>query len=938
MPETPTPELLQPLKSWSHPLGDKSNPLVQLTNLANAMGGYYPLGRNGFWHGGVHFDAGTAGIVGIDQTHVRCIADGEVVAYRIDSQYPLSTLYKPDNTSIQAPFATGFVLVRHSLQAPKIEGSDAAPPELTFYSLYMHLLHWAAYQENDTLARPAFWPRGADLRVKQTVNDTFVGKPGVRGLNVRCRADHSAAHKAPVIDLLPRGTRVTISGEGAYRKLESPRGPAALMEGGALRGYLAVQHLSHIEGDLYRVNANTLNVRAEPNSNAGTAIIARLPRGAEVSVSGEGDFRKLESVNQYVHFESLEGLPEPQAQDSIVVLATPVPIKAGELIGHIGDTQNDGDAHPQQYLHLEVFSGENVEVFIDKSRNWAKDLPDSGRTWLKLAAGTPVVAHQGSIDASHPPVSTPDTPTTGTDILLPKSLLNGLRAEYKIQMPASGGARPRNWYRLDGLLNTADFTKVDGWVCEEVDVTPWVSPWAWEGFALIYNDISNRENLAYSMRAANELDELQLERYHPLIERMEKGPLQQRLYDLIPDGDANGKMTANELQAGLCLPAVAQSISQLVIHYESEWYYEAQKWDSLDELLGHSGSTPNPNWAAGKERMRKLSWWSEVAASLGLPGNGEVFHFHPVGLIGRFDKPDPCACGCCLGKVFSRYRWVRVRANHPDVTYYGPVYHGTKKLDSFSGWADLVAAGKATDDERLIVIAMSSNEGALDAVQAWDWQTLSAGAMQKTVTPEGFGELPQQIHEFKEENSDLYNDLFSQCGWTVEQENGKARIYYSSPDTGGNKVTGEELYNLVKLGFQEGDSGFPKESKPLASIAHAIFHEKFQCKQVIDFIARMRSAIRKRPVGYSHSASEFFRSRLGRALVLDQDVNAPGNVFGDLKRAIDRLRQQHPGLSADPNDWGSNRAQYEDELVAIYGPSRHMNHAQERYNHLRGLL
>ena len=636
MPETPTPTPtptpLQPLKSWSHPLGDKSNPLVQLTNLAKAVGGYYPLGRNGFWHGGVHFDAGTAGIVGIDQTHVRCIADGEVVAYRIDSQYPLSTLYKPDNTSIQAPFATGFVLVRHRLQAPKIEGSDAAPPELTFYSLYMHLRHWAAYQEDDTLARPAFWPRGAELRVKQAVNDTFVGKPGVRGLNVRCRADHSAAHKAPVIDLLPRGTKVTISGEGAYRKLESPRGPASLMEDGAFRGYLAVQHLSHIEGDLYRVNANTLNVRAEPNSNAGTAILGRLPRSAEVTVSGEGDFRKLESVNQYVHFESLEGLPEPQAQDSIVVLATPVPIKAGELIGHIGDTQNDGDAHPQQYLHLEVFSGENVEVFIDKSRNWAKDLPDSGRTWLKLAAGTPVVAHQGGIDASHPPVSTPDTPTTGTDILLPKSLLNGLRAEYKIQVPALGGAKPRNWYRLDGLLNTADFTKVDGWVCEEVDVTPWVSPWAWEGFALIYNDISNRENLAYSMRAANELDELQLERYHPLIERMEKGPLQQRLYDLIPDGDANGKMTANELQAGLRLPAVAQSISQLVIHYESEWYYEAQKWDSLDELLGHSGSTPNPNWAAGKERMRKLSWWSEVAASLGLPGNGEVFHFHPVGL------------------------------------------------------------------------------------------------------------------------------------------------------------------------------------------------------------------------------------------------------------------------------------------------------------------
>jgi len=65
------------------------------------------------------------------------------------------------------------------------------------------------------------------------------------------------------------------------------------------------------------------------------------------------------------------------------------------------------------------------------------------------------------------------------------------------------------------------------------------------------------------------------------------------------------------------------------------------------------------------------------------------------------------------------------------MTYYGPVYHGTKKLNRFSGWDDLISKGKATSDEKAIVIAMSSNEGAMDAVQAWDWQTFSAGAMQK---------------------------------------------------------------------------------------------------------------------------------------------------------------------------------------------------------------
>ncbi|VVO41832.1 hypothetical protein PS691_05815 [Pseudomonas fluorescens] len=94
-------------------------------------------------------------------------------------------------------------------------------------------------------------------------------------------------------------------------------------------------------------------------------------------------------------------------------------------------------------------------------------------------------------------------------------------------------------------------------------------------------------------------------------------------------------MTAEELQAALSLPAHAQSISQLIIYAESEWYYRAQKWDPLDEVLGHSGSTPHLNWLAEKERLKQISWWEEVAEKVGLPTWGKVYHFHPIGLVGN---------------------------------------------------------------------------------------------------------------------------------------------------------------------------------------------------------------------------------------------------------------------------------------------------------------
>ena len=87
---------------------------------------------------------------------VRCIADGEIIAYRLDTKYPL-THYSSGN----GKFSSSFVLVRHRLQIPaKLmqpatpETAPAAPPSLVFYSLYMHLRNWKSYQDTPTLPRP----------------------------------------------------------------------------------------------------------------------------------------------------------------------------------------------------------------------------------------------------------------------------------------------------------------------------------------------------------------------------------------------------------------------------------------------------------------------------------------------------------------------------------------------------------------------------------------------------------------------------------------------------------------------------------------------------------------------------------------------------------------------------------------------------------------
>ncbi|UVJ45620.1 pesticin C-terminus-like muramidase [Pseudomonas sp. LS1212] len=626
LPAEANADTLPPVQNWSHPFKDTRNPLLQLTHLAKAKAGYYPLGINGLWHGGVHFDNGTAGT--LDQSSVHCLADGEVVAYRIDQHSP-TTSYIANKLPVQRPFSRNFVLVRHRLQAPKIEGSADTPPSLTFFSLYLHLQDWADYQTDAAMARPAFWPE-QNLRVKANVSDSRRGTSAPRGLT----AFNKAADNAHDLDLLAPGAPVVVSGEGKYRKLENVRGPALLCNAdGTLQGYIAFRYLDLVCGATYRVNCDRLNVRPVPHMSS--EVLLELRYQTEVTISGEGEFRKLESIAQYVLFTSLQGERTPQT-GNVVVPDRPVTIKAGDLIGHIGLYQDSHADRPEKKLHLEVFSGDDVDLFIEASRAWANRLPASSKTWLKLAKGTAVVAHQDNYSARQRPIPDVNSTPSDADLLVPKSLLDGLPAERKIAVPATSiGQKTYNWYRLDGLLHDADNNLLDGWVREEVGVTPWVSPWSWDGYDLVQHFDLPRQMLASFQRATGGFSEAQLERFSRMADEGDKGPIKQRLHDLI-DRNRDGQITAKELQAALHLPAHAQSISQLIIRAESEWYYRTLKWDALDEILGHSGSTPHLNWLAEKERLKQLSWWDEVAEKVGLPGYGKVYHFHPVGLVGHF--------------------------------------------------------------------------------------------------------------------------------------------------------------------------------------------------------------------------------------------------------------------------------------------------------------
>jgi hypothetical protein len=421
--------------------------------LAKAKDGFYPMGANGLWHGGIHFDDGTAG--SLDQSAIHCIADGEVIAYRIDQRYP-TTQYGEGPTVVHLPFSTGFVLVKHRLELPPVPGApaaeageteEAAPAAtassaLTFYSLYMHLADWASYSNADAPTPPAFF--GETLYSVKADKAT----DGVLGLRVR-----AAARDGAVTALLPKGTKVKVgdpdAGSPAWRKLLSIlEGSAIPALTGAELGWIYTGEMQAVTGEadtfLVADKANDaestlapqtgLNVRKTGNGKSSDPKTGLLPVGAKCSLkAGTAAYRQLQQIVEgqdiaplsansvhniqgFVHFASLQASQAVPTLDTVHLLPQPYPIKAGELVGHLGKYQNFDDARPRSMLHLEVFTSEDVPAFITQSRAVGEKLPDEQKTLIKVDKGSKIIqpaAADGQIETGADVRICSDSPKAG---------------------------------------------------------------------------------------------------------------------------------------------------------------------------------------------------------------------------------------------------------------------------------------------------------------------------------------------------------------------------------------------------------------------------------------------------------------------------------------------------------------------------------------------
>jgi hypothetical protein len=226
-------------------------------------------------------------------------------------------------------------------------------------------------------------------------------------------------------------------------------------------------------------------------------------------------------------------------------------------------------------------------------------------------------------------------PATGFSLVIARTQLDGIDEQSK-----AIDDQGVHWWRISFGTKTGE--SKFGWVCEIGHPgTQWKSPWAWPGFSMVdATGISAVDCFKRNLSVLGATDFTEQQEFKPSADSVNNSQLILALEQAIDaQGNKDGKVNAAELQNALKKPWLAQSLSHLILRYESEWGGSMSRWETLTPLMKESKKT----WVGELERIKRLQWWNPVANKVaGFPKSPAVFHIHPIGLVGNFS----CGCGC----------------------------------------------------------------------------------------------------------------------------------------------------------------------------------------------------------------------------------------------------------------------------------------------------
>lgn len=600
-----------------------------MAHVSGESTGNYLLGRNGMWHSGIHITNATTpwcALSGNSITEkasfpipykgkqaIRCMADGEIVAYRVNQDYlPLS--WKTGSLNLSG----SFVLVRHYIQPGETQKSG-----LHFYTLYMHLAPYSAYNANPTWIvqdkLPTYAPEWKAVAGTQAYKDQ---------------------HK---LDALPKGSIIAWDKKDSQRQLKAANG--------RLYGLVTIEKIAGSS----KLNVGTQCWTLVDNNNI-------LP---EIEPSW---WKQLASPAK-----------EMMQFDKVVSLTTPIAIKAGDSIGHMGFYQapKEQGIDSRYQVHIECISADdNLPLFLQNPDKVGHDKPH----YLKCLPGLMLWNKQGDDFIKTERVVEWEKTFKLSEIKIEKDKNSN---EFYL-LPEYLGAIPK--------IALSELSEIDKQKAQESTLGA-LDKNKNELGAMGHQEQLIKENIAQYSKFLSQYDlaelgfnalvvnadafdhlngyvQPQVEFISSVYERIkaeitgssvpQKGIIAHNYQRLINKIKSDKKETYSpeEYRRAFHNPMFSHIVNKTIVKHPSDWYYK--KSDSVWQNFLNILSEEAPLWRSYSEEFLDSMVWMQDVASEKLGPN--VWHMHPLVFLGQFIQKN-IVIGKITGKKFVEYVFEQAKIN-----------------------------------------------------------------------------------------------------------------------------------------------------------------------------------------------------------------------------------------------------------------------------------
>ncbi|HCM7911522.1 TPA: hypothetical protein N3473_000985 [Klebsiella pneumoniae] len=632
-----------------------------LSTLGGESSGLYLVGSQGMWHGGIHITDATIPWCALStdseaeneycrelykgEQFIRCMADGEIVAWRVSKDYESAAI---EWCGEKLFLSTSFVLVKHYIQPGDTEESG-----LTFFTLYMNLAPYAAYQQQGNLSDrkvagvQRYYTSAEDVQAEHEAGkldkDTLVTLSDAIVTRSRDRRQFTevtivSETKNAAGDTLVAGTKVwTVSNRGSLKATESVPVPSwwakctpayTTQSEGVVKCtsrtnwayYLSREDVLHYKKagrlaagfPLSYEPGNTAQQVIRPGKEPGEAArtfslvtLGRdkdtLKKGDRVWVVSDGD--SLTSV------APAASSSEPVFND-VYVPSAPVPVSAGDSLGHMGFYQlpEENGKRSRYQVHIECLSMDDMEKFITNPGGAGEDAP----VYLTWKTDAPLFekGERGMVAGSR---------KTKAPGILTLAKVPGVDAEGNTLSSNKDAA----YYQIrpeGGWLPASSVQKVSQYALGEL------------GFVTL-NKASESFDLIDGIKQPNNVVKGILEQLYKAAQDETRTTHAlnkynyKRLLELI-DSNQDGYYQEQEYLQAVHNISYRDRLYRVIAKHASEWYYgkDAPLWKTYLDTLTRDA----PLWKTYLETFLDKMTWMKTVSEKGVALGSEPWHMHPV--------------------------------------------------------------------------------------------------------------------------------------------------------------------------------------------------------------------------------------------------------------------------------------------------------------------